>query len=155
MPGPLPKPAKLRQRRNKTSTATVLPTEEESAKNKVPPLPDFGWRWHVQVIEDWRVIWTDPVCSEYVKSDIQGLYRYAVLDQDFWSANYWEDRMKIAALLLRLGAQYGLAPMARRQLQWSTAQGEEAVEKTAKIRRRRRLERTARKDPRDVLAMVK
>ncbi len=155
MPGPIPKPPGLRQRRNRVSTKATLPTEAEAAKREVPPLPVLGGRakWHPQVIEWWQDTWQSPMAAEFVHADRHGLYRLARLQQDFWRAKSKKDRLAIDREIRPLEAEFGLTPVSRRRLQWSIEKGESAAVRTETRRKRKRPD--PKKDPRDVLKLAK
>ncbi|KKL66590.1 hypothetical protein LCGC14_2143450, partial [marine sediment metagenome] len=157
MRGPPPKDPRLLtgHRRNRASTKATLPTEAEAAKRKVPPLPVLGGtaKWHPQVIEWWQDIWQSPMAAEFVHADRHGLYRLARLQQDFWRAPSKKDRVAIDREIRPLEAEFGLTPISRRRLQWEIARGEGAAEQTAIRRKRKRAD--PKKDPRDVLGLVK
>lgn len=153
MPGPLPKPAGLRQRQNKTSTRAILPTEAASAEGEVPPLPELGGRakWHTMVARWWDAVWKSPMASEYLSADKEALFVLARLHQDFWTAKGRKDRQQAAAEIRQQGVRFGLSPIDRRRLQWEVEKGEQAAER---VETRRRRKDVAGRDPRDVLKVV-
>ena len=155
MKGPIPKPLKLRQRRNKVSTAAVLETEAEAAEREVPPLPKMG-KWHPMVVEWWNAVWTSPIAGEFLEVDKQRLYKIAVLHHEFWkSTNNPKAQMALAAEIRMQEAPMGLSPVDRRRLQWEVAKGEEAEAKTGRIRRNKRLAALSKTDPRKIFRVVK
>lgn len=150
MPGPQPKrnPA----RRNKQSTRATLSAVHDL---EPPPLPR-GREWDWQTESWWRDIWSSPMAPEYDESDRHGLFRLAVLVDDFWTADSASTRMKLAAEIRMQGSLFGITPLDRRRLQWEIDRGEQAEEKT----RRRKAATQAPKsdesgpDPRSVLQAV-
>lgn len=155
---PTPKPAHLRQRRNRTPGAATLPTPESAAKNKVPELPPREKQtenWHTKVVEWWHAVWTSPMATEYLESDVRGgLYELAELKQVFWTAENGKARLIAAAEIRLQEVRFGLSPIDRRRLQWEIEKGEKAVEQTKTRRKARRLKKLSEKNPRDVLKVV-
>lgn len=89
-----------------------------------------------QPVKDWWVsIWQSPMASEFVDSDIHGLYMacyylqeslnpfYKSTDRASWSKQ-WENAIK----------NYGLTPSARESLRWNISQGTAAQRRTDQIR---------------------
>lgn len=160
MPGPSPKPAALRQRRNRQPTAANLPSEEQAANNEVPALFDraagedgVALSWHPMVVEWWHSVWTSPMASEYLDADMKGgLYQLASLHQDFWESTSRAARVACAAEIRLQEVRFGLSPIDRRRLQWEIEKGEGAAEKTQS--RRARKAPTPGKDPRQLLKAV-
>ena len=152
MAGPTPKDPKLRQRRNKHSTAATL--VDENPVLDIPELPrrrdsngKFKPDWRAEVKAWWNDVWTSPMAGEYVRSDIHGLFILAdLLDQ------YWRDPSPKLATEIRLQRQcFGLTPIDRRRLQWEVERAESASARTEN-RKARRSDTT---DPRKVLGVVK
>lgn len=136
MSGPLPKNPAIRQRTNKSATATSLPAEGQK-RLRVPPLPKLMVRdeadpavereheWHALTRAWWREVWRSPMAGEYLKIDTHGLYRLAVLVDDFWRAPSRE-----LAAEIRLQQQcFGLSPIDRRRLQWEVEREPQAPRK--------------------------
>lgn len=155
MRGRPPKPPEMRQRRNRSSTIATLPPPEESAKNKVPPLPPrekSSERWHAKVVAWWDSVWKSPMAAEYLDSDVKGgLYLVAELYQQLWAGN-GEDVARLAGEIRQQEIRFGLSPIDRRRLQWEIEKGEQAGERT---QRRRGLRSVEGKDPREVLKVAK
>lgn len=132
--GPPPKPAALRQRRNRTSTAAQLPTEADAAKRRVPPLPkrDRGaGRWHPQVMAWWKSVWRSPMAAEFIGPDmLGGLYCLAELYQRRWTESATTELVKIVTEIRHQEVRFGLTPMDRRRLQWEIPKDESAPEPT-------------------------
>lgn len=155
---PAPKPVALRQRRNRTPGAATLPSAKSMAKNTVPDLPKREKAteiWHPLVVAWWRSVWTSPMASEYLPSDVNGgLFQLAELHQVFWAAATSKERLAAAAEIRLQEVRFGLSPIDRRRLQWEVEKGEKAVEQTTSRRKARRLQRLSKKNPRDVLQVV-
>jgi preprotein translocase subunit SecD len=154
----VPKPAAQRQRRNRTSTNAVLPTEASSKRRKVPPLPareKLAEVWHPRVVEWWAEVWTSPMAAEYLGADMKGgLYLLAELHQRRWTEADTGALVRVAAEIRQQEIRFGLSPIDRRRLQWEVEKAEQAEEQTTKRRQRRTLSEVAKKDPRDVLKVV-
>ena len=152
MPGPVPKPAALRQRRNKAATASKL--APEARRRRAPSLPERKTAegnpvlWHAMTRAWWRAVWRSPMAEEYLDADIHALYRLAVLVDMFW-----HEPTKELAAELRLEQQcFGLTPIDRRRLQWEVERGEQASTRT-KQRQVRRAQ-AGDEDPRKALRVL-
>jgi len=146
MPGPAPKPAALRQRRNKTSTNTTLRTDTRVV---MPDLPERPEGWLALTEQWWRDLWSSPMAPEYHSSDVHGLLIVAALRDSFW-----RDPSKELAGELRLQhREFGLTPLSRRQLQWEIERAEDAQER-GKQRRQRQTPAEGGVDPRQALHVV-
>lgn len=157
MAGPVPKPAGLRQRRNRVATRATLPTAAEAATNEVPPLPKRRGKWHVRVVEWWEAVWRSPMASEFLDADVKGgLYVVAELHQGFWKAKTAGDRRALATEIRQQEMRFGLSPIDRRRLQWEVEKAESAAERTHTRRQRQRGPGKSGqpKDPRDVLRLA-
>ena len=154
MRGPAPKPANLRQRKNRISTRAVLPTPAMAAQNKVPALPGrekSSECWHRKVLDWWQSVWRSPMAGEFLDSDVKGgLYLLAELYQTLWAGEQ-KDVAKVAGEIRQQEVRFGLSPFDRRRLQWEIEKGEQAEERT---QRRRGIRAVEGKDPRDVLKRV-
>ena len=146
MPGPAPKDPSTRARRNKTSTRATLRSD---AAIIAPELPDR--EWHPLTLEWWRDLWASPMAPEYVDSDRHGLFTYAMMVDDFWTATTPKERRECLVRLESMWKAFGTAPMPRRSLQWEIERAEDAKAKGT----RRDLQASERKrpkgDPRGVL----
>ncbi|GIH70331.1 phage terminase small subunit [Sphaerimonospora thailandensis] len=148
---PIPKPAGMRQRRNRAATSAKLQADPKLKAPNLPELPDR--LWHPMTLAWWADVWRSPMAPEYDESDRHGLFLLAVLVDDFWVKP-----SKDLAAEIRLQRQsFGLSPIDRRRLQWEIDRGDEATERT----RKRRAAPAARKgsdgkpvDPRSVLHAV-
>lgn len=155
MPGPPPKPASARARRNKVAGARTLTV---AAPRKAPPLPqrpivvDGPTDWHDQTVEWWIDTWQSPMSPEFDDSDMHALVMLAVLIDDFW----WCPSKELAAEIRLQRACFGLTPLDRRRLQWEIDRGDEAGERTSKRRKasgeRAAAGRPKAVDPRSILA---
>ena len=159
MSGPPPKPAHLRQRRNKKSGAVTLPASLSAAVDgliadrepgaRVIPNPDARI-WHPQTLKDWAHAWESPMASQWLETDADALGRLALLWDEFYKK---PDANGLKEIRLQ-SALFGLSPLDRSRLQWEFARADEAETKTnrrAEITRKR----TGTSDPRHLLTMVK
>ena len=147
--GPAPKPAHLRQRRNRKAGAASL---EAPVNPVVPRLPRIaGVTWHPRTRAWWRNVWHSPMASEYLDTDRDGLERLAILINRFYETH---DPKLMAEIRLQ-EARFGLSPVDRSRLQWEVQKGEEA----ARRRRPQAAETPAADgsvtDPRQLLRAVK
>lgn len=130
MPGPAPKDPSVRARRNKASTRSTLNADHDV---EAPPLPE-GIPWHSLTLSWWDDIWSSPMAPEYIEADINGLYRVAMLYNDFWLAETHKERAEIQVRLEKADADYGTNPMARRRLEWQIETTEDSKAKGKKRR---------------------
>jgi hypothetical protein len=150
MPGPNPKDPSARARRNKVSTSSRIAIDP---KLKVPALPD-GVDWHPMTDRWWADIWASPMAPEYVEADHHGMFRIAMLVNDFWTADNAKSRAEVQIRLEKADADFGTNPMARRRLQWEVERTEDA-QAAGKTRRARAATPSAPSaDPRAILRAV-
>lgn len=142
MPGPPPKDYTVRARRNKSSTRAQLSSDHDI---KAPPLPG-GIDWHPLTVRWWKDLWASPMAPEYAQMDINGMFRVALLMQDFWTAESPSQRAAIQLRLEKADADYGTNPLARRRLEWQIEATDKV--KSAGRQRRRRDEAQEGGDPR-------
>lgn len=64
------------------------------------------------------------MASEFLEADAHGLFRLAVLIDDYWMADSSAVRRQLAAEIRLQGQGYGLSPLDRRRLQWTVEQVE-------------------------------
>ncbi|HWP38933.1 MAG TPA: hypothetical protein VNL18_15410 [Gemmatimonadales bacterium] len=144
----------MRQRRNRTTTAAVLPRPEAMVENPVPALPARerkAERWHPKVVAWWTSVWRSPMAAEFLDSDVKGgLYLLAELYQQLWAGEA-ADVGRLAAEIRQQEVRFGLSPIDRRRLQWEIEKAEQADERTRSRRQRRQLEG---KDPREILKVA-
>lgn len=124
----------VRQRANKASTAATLKTPEAAIVPELPVRKDeFGEElsWRQETREWWDDVWASPMANEFVNADFHGLFRLAILVDEFMndpsSKNHAEVRIAQQA--------YGLTPYDRRRLEWTVEQTEDAKERGAQRRR--------------------
>jgi len=102
----------------------------------------------------WADIWASPMAPEYVTSDRNGMFRVAMLVNDFWTADSSKTRAEVQIRLEKADADFGTNPMARRRLQWEVERTEDA-QATGKSRRARAATpSTPSADPRAILRAV-
>jgi hypothetical protein len=133
MPGPSPKHASVKARRNKASTRATLPDVDDD-DIEIPPLPKHyeyyvdphtnqrkrvETPWNEMAVEWWNDIWPSPMAQEWHSSDIHGLYRVLRLVDDYWCATSLGERLKAAGEIRLSAIPYGLSPLDRRRLEWT------------------------------------
>lgn len=139
MPGPTPKPASTRQRRNKTSTNARLIADHDLEAPDLPTHPQAGdgEDWHPMAVDFWEDVWASPMAPEFLDADVHGLYVILALTDLYWRNLTSGKPVTGLAMELRLQRQsFGLSPIDRRRLQWEVDKGEEAAERAAKRRRK-------------------
>jgi hypothetical protein len=123
-----------RARRNKASTRATLPAS--GSGKEAPALPtryvgcvEFGCgphcrkgkhalTWHPLTVAFWKVTWASPMATQYEDADVPGLYRLAVLIDQFWT-----NPAPTLGAEIRLEQQpYGLTPLDRKRLEWQIEQ---------------------------------
>jgi hypothetical protein len=150
MTGPAPKHPSARARRNKTSTNATLAAD---ASIVAPELPAYDW--HEMTLSWWRDLWASPMAPEYDDSDRHGLFKLAMLQNDFWTAETAKERKEASAEIRLQEQRFGLSPIDRRRLQWEIEKSEAAVEQGTKRRTTTKANATESKgDPRAVLRAV-
>lgn len=150
MPGPPPKPAHLRQRTNRKSTATVLALVEPGAAKAAPEIPNPDARdWHPLTMKSWKHAWRSPMASQWLETDFDALGRLALLWDEFYKRPN-ADALKEIRLQ---SALFGLSPLDRSRLQWEVSRSESEA-----LKHERRVEtsqkRTGRHDPRHALMAI-
>ena len=147
MPGPMPKPPALRQRRNKSSTRAMLPAEK-SPIVRAPSLPTNPLGdWHGMTRSWWKDVWSSPQSAEFLRADLGALFRLAILVDMFWKSG----KLAIAKEIRLLEREFGLTPLSRRRLEWTVAQTEDAKDYHEHKRAKRATMIDAYFDPREVL----
>lgn len=125
MPGPAPKDPSVRARRNKSTTRAVLSADHKVVAPKLPT----GIDWHRLTKRWWTDLWASPMATEYAKVDINGMFRVAMLLNDFWLADGHKERAEIQVRLEKADADYGTSPLARRRLEWQIEATEDAKDR--------------------------
>lgn len=149
--GPAPKPAHLRQRRNKKPGAATLTAPTEGVKIPTLPNPMPGeWKWHRLTRVWWRSVWSSPMAGEYLDSDIPGLARLAMLVDLFYKT---ADPKLMAEIRLQ-EARFGLSPVDRSRLQWEIEKGEEAESKRKSKKAGAKNDKPHHADPRGILGVA-
>lgn len=140
MPGPAPKDPNVRARGPRASTRSKLSADHEI---EAPELP-AEITWHSLTKKWWADLWLSPMAPEYASMDINGLFRVAMLMNDFWLAETSKQRAEIQVRLEKADADFGTNPLARRRLEW---QIEATEDSKAKGQRRRGEDRPAAPPP--------
>ena len=125
MPGPTPKHPSTRARRNVSATKSTLSAEHDV---KAPSLPR-GIQWHTLTKRWWSDLWDSPMAPEYLDMDVNGLFRVAMLLNDFWNAPDAKSRQDAQTRLEKVDVDYGTNPMARRRLEWQIETTEDSKRK--------------------------
>ncbi len=151
MPGPAPKNPKLRQRRNKDTSARAL-TDKKPVKI-IPELPKRRRKWREETIAWWQDIWKSPMAPEFIQSDIHQLYMLADLIDQYWreSATKKGPSSNLATEIRLQRQCFGLTPIDRRRLQWEIEKAETAKTKGQKRRNQGRKVEKYEVDPRTAL----
>lgn len=142
MPGPPPKPPGQRRRRNVQSTSTVIAVPDQPAQL---PFDLADYRPQVQM---WiREAAASAMSTEWTRVDAMDLLIVAELMETFWALPREKatSRAAVAAEIRQRLVEMGLTPLARRRLQWTIANAEDA---TAKTESRKALPARRRPDPR-------
>lgn len=127
MPAHLKDPS-VRARRNKSTTRRTLSDDHDV---KAPELPE-GVEWHPLTRRWWADLWASPMAPEYQSADLSGMFRVAMLQNDFWMAGTPKERAEIQVRLEKADADFGTNPLARRRLEWQIQSSEEAKARGSK-----------------------
>jgi len=154
MPGPAPKPADLRQRRNKKTGASTLPPlnnkQEKSKKTPALQNPDKR-KFHKLTRAWWKRVWESPMAGEYLPTDIDGLARLAILIDNYYQNPADKKAKELLGEIRLQEARFGLSPVDRSRLQWEVQRGEEAEQKR---KPKQRSTPPHKADPRGILGVV-
>jgi hypothetical protein len=143
----IPKDPKLRQRRNRVSTAAKLLDDSPiSAAPELPKRRPDQKKWHAWTLAWWKLVWESPMAAEYLESDVPGLVTLAMLKDNFVR----EPKPGLAAEIRMQEQRFGLSPIDRRRLQWEV----ERVQKAAGKGKGDNLPPSHPKDPRGLLHVV-
>lgn len=105
------------------------------AAASVSGLLDEDYEWHPAVAAWWKDIWTSPMASEFVDSDIHGLYLGCYyLHESLNPINKMSDRIAASKQFDSVVKNFGLTPSARESLKWQVAQGTAAQSRTDSLR---------------------
>lgn len=130
MPGPLPKPASERQRRNKRDIGTIVPIESARSIPKPPP------GLQALIRSAWESFWTTPLAQLITDADLPALHRlfdlYDELDRIWRAAKkhrivtgsqgqevlnpLYKQSDSLRNEIRQLEDRFGLTPMARLKL---------------------------------------
>ena len=126
--GPLPQPAAARRRRNVAPGArTIRPVE-------TPDAPELPFEVTKATSDWWAAIWASPMASEWLPSDVNGLYMLADLMDSFWTAGDAATKAKLSTEIRLQSQRYGLSPIDRKRLAWDVAKPSSAATKPASRR---------------------
>lgn len=149
MPGPMPKDAAIKRRRNKSSTKASLPApvgiRPVEQKPRLPNCPNDG-NWHAMSKRWWTDVWSSPMAYEFLEGDLPALFRLVVLVDKFWKTGDLDHAREIRLM----EREFGLTPLSRRRLEWSVVQAEESKSKFENKRFQRA--QMIDSDPRDILS---
>lgn len=106
-------------------------------------------------LEWWRDLWASPMAPEYDESDRHGLYKLAMLQDDFWTAETPKERKEASAEIRLQEQRFGLSPIDRRRLQWEIEKTDEAVDRGSKRRGSAPSKKSADEAVRDPRAVLK
>lgn len=96
---------------------------------------DFEPAWSLPVCEWWASIWSSPMASEFIESDIYSLYFACLFFHESLNPFYKiSDRLAAYKQYAAICKDYGLTPAAREQLRWHIAQGTAAQNRTEQLR---------------------
>jgi hypothetical protein len=114
MPGPAPKPAAQRRRRNKVPAVVKLATHTQPRKPPALPkgYPAASRKW-------WQTVWASPMAQVWLEADVPALVRLAGL------VGAADPSPQVLAEIRQLEDRFGLSPLARRRLQWELQQSTE------------------------------
>ena len=160
MPGPPPKPAHMRQRRNKATTHATLKAAPVR-KGRTPKLPARGrgrGAWHPRVRAWWSDVWKSPMASEYLDVHRHGLEALAELRHQFHTAKEPGKLLALHAEIRQSQRDYGLTPLDLRRLQWEVRRAVDAADVAdAKSPQKSKRQPGQKKmiDPRKLLRLVK
>lgn len=125
--GPQPKDPEQRQRRNKASTAAVLP-DPDSARMKAVRAPALnaqllGLPRKVAIKSPvrrwWNEAWKSPMAGRWLKTDVEVLYVCALLRQQMvMFALEGKSVASLASELRQQEGRVGLDVLSRRRLDW-------------------------------------
>ncbi|QGU02160.1 hypothetical protein CKALI_06455 [Corynebacterium kalinowskii] len=114
---------------------------KKNEHNEIPELPPadqflgVGRTWPEPVKAWWRDIFRSPMSSEWVSSDVHGLYNAArFLAEAINPNNKISERLKCSQAWEKSLVSFGLTPTAREGLRWQISQGEMAERRTRELR---------------------
>ena len=103
---------------------------------KDPDPDEYVAEWAPAVVDWWNDIWTSPMASEFVDSDIHGLYMACYYMHESLNPFYrLSDRLAASKMFEQTVKNYGLTPSARETLRWQVAQGTAAQTRTNNLRK--------------------
>lgn len=146
--------AELRSRRLKVGgNKPALIDRLLVADGAKPPMPEGNW--HPAVVEWWNDIWSSPMHTEWVQSDVHNLYILTQLLQDFWTAKSSSGRKEAAVEFRLQRAELGLTPYSRRRLEWTIERAGEAKDDRDRKRKRDKPKPPAKPKGKDVYGALR
>jgi hypothetical protein len=156
MPGPVPKDSRLRQRRNKKTTAATLIVVKPV--NGIPELPVRRRKWRPETLAWWKSVQESPMAQQdkYLDIDLHRLYMMADLTDEYWRLPAKEIGKKqgLANELRLQGQNFGFTPLDRSRLQWQMEKEKDAKNKGQKQENERYKLNKHQVDPRTVISAV-
>jgi hypothetical protein len=101
--------------------------------------------WSEDAFNFWEALASSPAASQYVDSDWVALERIARLVDAYSRATEAAELSKLSTEIRLAGADYGLSPVARARLHWTTPKTDAIKPTQSKVDRPRKA------DPRDIL----
>ncbi len=117
MPGPAPKPAHLRRRRNAPVYEWVKLTETYAGP--IPELPS-GTRWTKGTRSWWATIWRTSMATQWDEGDVPALVELAALRQAMMRGDW-----RLSGYVEKRSDKFGLTPKGRRDLRWIVTEEDE------------------------------
>jgi len=108
MPGPAPKPWRLRTRPHRAVTRALLHADGPVDTPKLEPRED-GRPWRPETVSWWASVRRSPMRDEYTDSDWQSLLALAELVDRFWQTG----NHRLAAEIRASAGEFGLSPRSR------------------------------------------
>lgn len=114
-------------------------------------MPPHEGDWHPRTVKWWERVWSSPMASQYIDTDLDALERLCDAIEDRHRAKSANARRELDAEIRIREASFGLTQLDRHRLQWIVPR-KNPDEQPARPPERRP-DRTA--DPRSVIMAVK
>jgi hypothetical protein len=79
------------------------------ASTAEPPELPAERDWHTLTARWWADVWASPMAGEYLDADVHGLFRLALLVDDYWLASSPTGRRDLAGEIRLQGQAFGLS----------------------------------------------